>query len=196
MADDPILELYKLEYDKCATRYENIYQAVWRIFSHLALVSGAILSFGGDRLVSPLFWFLVTFPLVFWFWSTYFPLDRYGNNTLTRLKAIEETLNAKYSTSLDQYGDFVRRREGIQLRRTQTWVWITFAPVTAICLYNFVLTLCLAVASEPLLLQKRPQEVRISLDAKNLEQVIKVTVVPMESSPSPAKGTPGTPATK
>lgn len=109
-SSDAALELYKLEYERAAIRYEDIYKAMWQNFSYLAAVTGGILAFGGERFQDNLFWSLTCLPLVFWFWGTYMPLDRYGKNCGKRLKAIEEMLNKKYGTNLDHYRGFERRR--------------------------------------------------------------------------------------
>lgn len=95
---DPALELYKLEYERAAIRYEDIYKAVWQIFSYLSAVTAVIIAFGMDRFQSDVSTLLICLPLFFWFWSTYMPLDRYGSGTLDRLRAIEQIVNARYTT--------------------------------------------------------------------------------------------------
>jgi hypothetical protein len=101
------LELYKLEYERCATRYEDIYKAMWTNFSYLAVVAGAILTFGGTRLNPELTALISCLPLVFWFWATFLPLDRYGNKAALRLKAIEAIVNNKFNLKNDpnEFGD-------------------------------------------------------------------------------------------
>lgn len=113
----PKLELYKLEYERAAIRYEDIYKAVWQIFSYLTAISAALLAFGGDRLQQNLFFFLVCVPLVFWFWATYWPLNKYGDLCLDRLVDLEKELNEEHKTKLSHYTDFKRRRsEGLRVR--------------------------------------------------------------------------------
>src|SRR5215475_11510324 len=82
-------ELYKLEYERGAIRYEDVYKAVWQIFSYMTAVSGAFLAFGGNRFQQNLFWALVLAPLVYWFFCTYLPLNGYGDKISKRLGEIE-----------------------------------------------------------------------------------------------------------
>ena len=93
---DLALELYKLEYERAAIRYGVLApKAVWQIFSSVVAISGALLAFGGDHFQENLFWFLASTPLIYWFWSTYVPLDSYGRDIGTRLSGIEEQLNRR-----------------------------------------------------------------------------------------------------
>ena len=41
-----IFELFKLEYEQSAERYENIYKAIWQIFSYMGILAAGILTFG------------------------------------------------------------------------------------------------------------------------------------------------------
>ncbi len=86
------IELYKLEYEKAAERYQEIYKSMWTMFSYLTAVSAGLVTFGAGRLHQALFIALV--PLEFWFWTTYLPLERYGNRVAVRLGRIERSLNA------------------------------------------------------------------------------------------------------
>jgi hypothetical protein len=45
---DAALELYKLEYERCAIRYDDIYKAVWTNFSYMSVIAGAVLTFGSS----------------------------------------------------------------------------------------------------------------------------------------------------
>src|SRR5580658_5098151 len=90
-------ELYKLEYETAATRYQNIYSAVWQNFSFVSALSVGLLAFGGDRLQDHLLLFLATAPLVFWYWATFLPLNHYGDRCYKRLGDIEGLLNKLYS---------------------------------------------------------------------------------------------------
>lgn len=106
--DDRALQLYKLEYEKAAERYENIYRSMWTIFSYLTAVAAGILTFGGGRIERYALICMAAGPLLFWFWTTYLPLDRYGNATVNRLCEIEHLLNARFDTHLSHFTDFAR----------------------------------------------------------------------------------------
>jgi hypothetical protein len=41
---DTSFELLKLEYEKAAERYENVYRAMWQNFSYLSLISAGTLA--------------------------------------------------------------------------------------------------------------------------------------------------------
>jgi hypothetical protein len=49
-ADDRVMRLYTLEYEKAAERYENIYRSIWTIFSYLTAVAAGFLAFGSERI--------------------------------------------------------------------------------------------------------------------------------------------------
>jgi exosortase/archaeosortase len=120
-------EIYKLKYQRCGQRYEDVYKAIWTNFSYMAVISGAILSFGGDRFEMALTVFLACLPLLFWFWATFEPLNRYGDQVVTRLSEIEKILNQNYFSSstqsqgqprrgLHHFTDFEESREEKQYR--------------------------------------------------------------------------------
>ncbi|SRR6266540_1122168 len=90
-------ELKKLEYEKAAERYDNIYRAVWQNFSYMAAVSAGILTFGSNKITDNyLYVALALTPLVFWLIANFLPMDHYGDATRSRLKAIEEDINKLY----------------------------------------------------------------------------------------------------
>jgi len=91
------LEAYKLEYEKCAQRYDDVYKAAWTNFSYMAIVAGAILTFGGDRFLPELSAFLACIPLLFWWLASFEPLNRYGDQVIERLSCIELILTNLYS---------------------------------------------------------------------------------------------------
>src|SRR2546425_8100500 len=105
-ADDHAPQLYTLEYQKAAERYENIYRSIWTIFSYLTAVAAGILTFGSDRIERHALICLAAIPLLFWFWTTYLPLDRYGNGTAKRLRDLESLLNKRFQTELNHFSDF------------------------------------------------------------------------------------------
>ena len=87
------IDLYKMEYEKCAARYENLYTAAWTNFYYMALIAGAILTFGSDRLPIVLSALIACLPLLFWWLASFEKLDRYGDGVLQRLVWLERILN-------------------------------------------------------------------------------------------------------
>lgn len=159
------LELYKLEYQRASIRYENIYKAVWQVFSYLSAVTAAFLAFGGDRFQENLFWFLTCLPLVFWFWGTFIPLDRYGNNCSQCLAAIERLLNRECHTEMRHYRGFEERRDKewwkIETRpRVKNVVRPIFGFLTGVLVYHLVFFILATNAGAPVL-RERPTEVKI-----------------------------------
>lgn len=109
--DEFAADLYKVEYEQAAERYENIYKAVWTNFSYMSLVAGGILTFGGNILGDPVFTaFLACIPLLFWYVVTFVPMNTYGDRAVERLAQIEALVNDKYGTRLDHFSSFNRRR--------------------------------------------------------------------------------------
>jgi hypothetical protein len=138
-AADPKLELYKTEYELTAARYENIFKAVWQNFSYMSAISGAVLAFGGDRLQPHFLWFIVCLPLVFWYWATYEPLNRYGDKAEDRLGKIETKLNSDYSVEMGHFLAFGIRK-GKEWLRVRYVVRLFFIPLTFVFLYNACFT--------------------------------------------------------
>src|SRR5688500_11192956 len=60
-------DAFKMEYEKAAERYENVYRAVWQNFYYMAFFAGGIFAFGPARLPLPLLAAIGLVPLVFWF---------------------------------------------------------------------------------------------------------------------------------
>jgi hypothetical protein len=108
---DISFELYKLEYEKAAERYDNIYQSAWTIFSYITVAAGGVLAFGGKWFSPGLLVIFILVPLIFWYMAVFGPANKYGDQVIDRLSEIETALNAKYSTSLDHYSKFKRARE-------------------------------------------------------------------------------------
>jgi hypothetical protein len=100
---DRAMELYKLEYEKGAERYDNIYRSIWTIFSYLTAVAAGFLAFGADRIEPHALICIAAVPLLFWFWTTYLPLDRYGNEVINRLGEIECTLSTGFQVDLNHF---------------------------------------------------------------------------------------------
>jgi hypothetical protein len=101
--DERAMQLYTLEYQKAAERYENIYRSIWTIFSYLAVLAAGFLTFGASRIDKHASIFIAMSPLLFWFWTTYLPLDRYGNRALGRLAELEPFLNSRFKTALKHF---------------------------------------------------------------------------------------------
>jgi hypothetical protein len=74
---DPEFEALKLEYDKAAQRYENVYRAIWQNFYYMAFFAGGIFAFGPNVIPLSLLAAIGLTPLVFWFWASYLPMDNY-----------------------------------------------------------------------------------------------------------------------
>ena len=167
-------ELYKLEYERAAIRYEDIYKAVWQIFSYMTAVSGALLAFGGDRFQENLFWSLASAPLVYWFIGTYIPLDAYGKNIGTRLSAIEEQLNTDYGVSLNQYRSFEQRttKGGRKHLRVSHVVWPVFGVLTIFLIYQGVRTGSALCSGTPLIREKGTEVKIVTIDTVELQKLI------------------------
>lgn len=107
--------LFKLEYEQAAERYENIYRAIWQIFQYMALLSGGILTFASkdERFPIQFIIFIALIPLIFWFLATYIPMDKYGRDLGKRLSEIENQLNEKFTNywSLNHYKPFDGREQ-------------------------------------------------------------------------------------
>ena len=87
------IELLKLEYQLVAQRYENVYKAVWQIFQYIVALSTAILVFGSANFHLFLATVGAILPLLFWYFTTFVPMNRYGDETEVRLQNIEAILN-------------------------------------------------------------------------------------------------------
>jgi hypothetical protein len=163
-------ELYKLEYERAAIRYEDIYRAVWQIFSYLAAVTAALLTFGADRFQPNLFWSLVCVPLLFWFWATYWPLNRYGDICLDRLVEAEKLLNKKYTMELGQYTTFKARRSGgIRVRYV---VYFAFFLLHAAFFGNACEAVSAWRAGQPMIREKATEVNIVTVDTEELKNLI------------------------
>ena len=90
-----IFGLFKLEYEQAAERYENIYKAIWQIFSYMSILAAGILTFGSRRSSLPIqvTAFIALIPLVFWFLAIYIPMNRYGEDQGKHLADMENGIN-------------------------------------------------------------------------------------------------------
>ncbi len=108
-------DLFKLEYEQAAQRYENIYRAIWQIFQYMAVLSGVILAFvsKSDIFSIKIIVSIALIPLLFWFLAIYIPMDRYGQQTRKRLQEMEEEINKKtVSWKMNHYTEFGSNVEG------------------------------------------------------------------------------------
>ena len=169
---DAKLELYKLEYERAAIRYEDIYKAVWQIFSYMTAVSGAFLAFGGERFQQNLFWSLASAPLVYWFLGTYLPLDNYGNNIGARLGAIEEQLNKDYGVNLIHYRDFEQRKTKGGRLRVRYVVWPVFGVLTIFLVCQGLRAVEASCAGIPLIREKATEVKIVTIGTEELQKLI------------------------
>lgn len=108
---DQALELYKLEYEQAAARYQNIYQSAWSNFSYLTAVAAGIIAFAGEGFPKYVTVMLATLPLFFWYVAVFVPANVYGDQVIKRLRAIEETLGAKCHVQLEHFTSFDKRND-------------------------------------------------------------------------------------
>jgi hypothetical protein len=112
--DDRKLELLKLEYEKAADRYQEIYRSMWTIFSYLSAVSAGVLAVGFDKVNTSALFAIASIPLIFWFTTTYLPLDRYGNKVLDRLSRMELQAETQFHFAMNHF------REVSEIKTTDT----------------------------------------------------------------------------
>ncbi|HXD33299.1 MAG TPA: hypothetical protein VN643_19410 [Pyrinomonadaceae bacterium] len=145
------IELYKMEYERCAERYNNLYNAAWTNFSYMVLVAGGVLTFGGARFVTPLTGLLSCLPLLFWWFSTFEPLNRYGDSVEQQLCEIEKALNALCFSQLKNieqpakkgltHFSYFSNRGGGQSTSKRKLV----KSVATLAIFSFALTLALRI---------------------------------------------------
>lgn len=179
------LELYKLEYERAAIRYEDIYKAVWQIFAYLSALSTALLAFGSDRFQPNFFVCLVCLPLLFWFWATFLPLNRYGDECGKRLGDIEGHVNSVYGTKLGHYRSFEGRRGTKWWRKAR----VRSAVVTFFFLLHlFFLWQASATAREwkantPMLRKRSPEVKIITVSPGELRKLLEEVVPAQDTVP-------------
>ncbi len=178
------LEAYKLEYQLAAGRYENIYKALWQIFSYLSAVTGALLTFGGDHFQQNLLWVLASLPLVFWYLSTYLPMSRYGDLCLTRLAGIEADINGLSASDIKHYRDFRdNRSKGLRVRGSVHIFALVLGLVFVVNGYESARAWCDGI---PLIREKPPETKLISLSADDLKKLMQQSP-PAGQAPQEAK---------
>ena len=159
------LKAYLTAYQVAADRYENVYKSIWTIFSYMTAVSAGILSFGSSRFYGQPLAALGCAPLVFWFYTTYLPLNRYGSESLADLKRLEGILNTEFSIAAHQYNSFHKKREGFVggLRRANTMIWIFLVLIQITFFYGAVVSYQKWNRGENLIKESSPQTVTIKL---------------------------------
>lgn len=101
-------EKTKLEYSRAADRYNELYKAVWQNFSYMAVLSGALLTFGKDAVGQAAL--VACVPLLVWYWATYEPLDRYGVQIEEYLVGLEGRASlGLYSKLFERFGSGGRK---------------------------------------------------------------------------------------
>ena len=133
------IEFYKVEYERGAQRFNDIYVAIWTNFSYMALVAGGIVTFGSNILrnissvnlmsastVNPIAhtfdstadpWSLeipaliAMIPLFFWYMATFIPLNEYGDQALERLQTLEKLINCDFDLHLGHYNSIKHPHE-------------------------------------------------------------------------------------
>jgi hypothetical protein len=135
------LEAYLRLYEVAAKRYENLYQSMWTIFSYMSAIAAAIFTFAGSRTyIEPLL-ACGLLPLVFWYVTTYFPLDRYGDACLQDLKRLETCLQ-DLSIGAKQFKGFDDKRQerGQYWRRARSRIIVSFVVILTAWLYGLAVT--------------------------------------------------------
>ncbi len=168
-------ELYKLEYERAAIRYNEIYVAIWQIFYFLVVVSGAILTFGGDRFQADFLVALACFPLVFWYLAIFQPHDRYGDDCGDRLARMEKLLNTNYGTHLAHYIDFEKRKEASfwkKTRRVRYRVGFFFFFIVLLFLAEVYKSYSLRRSDVPLIREKTSETKVIALNPEELKKLV------------------------
>jgi hypothetical protein len=187
---NPALEAYKLEYQLAAARYENIYKAIWQIFSYLSLVAGALLTFGGDKFQQNLLWMLASFPLFFWYLSTFRPMNRYGDLCLMRLVGIEADIYRESGADIKHYTHFSDNRSHGILRARYT-IHVLCIVLGVFFVVNGCLTILALCHNEPLIRPKANETRPISLSVDELKKLIQQSPptgqTPQEIKPSDVK---------
>lgn len=160
---DKWFELLKLEYEKGADRYENIYRAVWQNFSYSVAVGAAILTFAATKLRMDFLAFVALSPVVFWFVATFIPMNRYGELTRARLRSIERDLNLIFFSSKEAqanhlgFSHFTKFASARSLWRVGDVVHFTGALVGLFWIWLLAGVLTLRDEKHPLILPPQPQ---------------------------------------
>jgi hypothetical protein len=168
-------DLYKLEYERAAIRYNDIYQAIWQIFSYMSVISGAVLTFGGERFQKNALFSLVCLPLVFWYLAIFVPHDHYGENCFSRLKKIEEEVAGKYGVPMAHYRGFGDAKK-ISFWPPRCPVKYVVHPVffllTLVFAWQLMTVYDVHNRKEPLLIEKKQEVKIVTVSADELEKLL------------------------
>lgn len=204
-------EFLKLEYEKAAERYNNIYQSVWTIFSYMSAVSAGLIAFGADRLSNDGLVVLASIPLVFWFWSTYLPLDRYGNRTLSALKDIEDIATSKFQAKYAYFSPFASATHSVvmryfsdrkdpkkhafldAIRRARTAIFLSFFTLHCFSIYSAVQAYRHGFTREK---PKEVSRVEVTSAAVTLSGNVSVPSLPPQQLPSVKASPPPSPSNR
>src|SRR5262245_23238273 len=144
------LDAYKTAYQVASTRYDNIYRSAWTIFSYMTAVSAAVLSFGGSHFYGELLVLVSSMPLVFWYLTTYLPLNGYGDNTLENLRALEERISKEFDVAVDHFAEFDRSRNS-RVFRARYPIHFFMSVILVVAFVALVLVICKVARGEKLL---------------------------------------------
>lgn len=145
--DEAALDLYKKEYEIASTRFENIYKAIWQNFSYMSVVAGGLLTFGNNFFTATtntnnkyLVTFLACVPLLFWYVSTFVPMNEYGYKAADQLSEIEGRINVLFNVQMNHFKDF-------KTRRNRVWDIFTKPSVRSMMLVFFIILSSIAFSS-------------------------------------------------
>ncbi len=135
------LDLFKIEYEQAAQRYENIYKAIWQIFQYMALLSAGILTFGYKATFFPpeIILFISLIPLACWFLAIYIPMNRYGKTTREHLEEIEGKLNDQFSQkywSITHYTNFYKAKPWWQVSQAVNFLGFLLLATLVFLFFN------------------------------------------------------------
>ena len=142
-------ELFKLEYEQSAERYENIYKAIWQIFYYMSILSAGILTFGSSNSSLPIeaIVSIALTPLVFWFLAIYIPMNQYGEDARKRLKDVEEKINniSKDNWEIEHFTNFKKSKPPWRVVNAVYFfgviisiVWVILCIILLIFLFRFI----------------------------------------------------------
>jgi len=100
LSEETIIKLFELDYSTAVKRYDDNFKSLWTNFSYMAILAGGILTFGKEQLAIDLLIALASIPLIFWFWATFLPLNKYGDLIARRIAEIEKALTSLYFTKM------------------------------------------------------------------------------------------------
>jgi hypothetical protein len=134
------LSAYMEVYSIAANRYENVYLSMWTIFSYMSAITAALFTFGAAGLyIEPLL-AVSLIPLLFWYMTTYFPLDRYGNKSVDDLQRLEKLLAEEFRIRAEQFTTFNELRQNWRWDRARCWLVPVFWIVLVAWLYGIATT--------------------------------------------------------